>query len=340
MTWLAFRRHRTGLIIAIGITVALGMWMVLLAHGFDTAPVTTYHYPGGALGHYKDLYQGPTILRLPYQADVVSFMLLALPCALGILLGVPLVAGELEDHTNRIAWTQRISRTKWLATKWWVVGIPLLILSAFVVLVTEWWSHHVVMTDFGSLFGSLFGPDYFRGPSRMRPDAFSTTGVVPVAYTLFAFALGAAFGALVRRVSWSIAGTIVTYALVSLIKVTTVRPGLAPQTFVRYAMPGNSATNPLSQLGAGAPWYIGSGYRFVPGSIQPAGQSAGEIGRHCETLQTDYYGCIGRSHLQEGEFFQPASNYWTLQWKESLIYVIASAFLLMLGLWLVRRWRA
>jgi len=338
MTWLAFRRHRTNLIIATGLVVALSGWMALVAHGFDTAPLKSFLQSSGShghdsIGHYRDIYGGPTILRLDYQVDAINLVLLALPCFLGVLLGVPLVAAELADHTNRVAWTQHISRTRWLSTKWWVIGLPLVILSTLVVLVTQWWWHHSVTSGLGSLFGT----NLFGGSSRVQPEVFSVTGVVPVAYTLFAFALGAAIGALARRVSWAIVGTILVYAAASLIMATTIRPNLAPKTFVASTQ-GFPSSSPLTD--GGAPWYIGYGYQFSPGSHHPTDASAADIGRRCENLTGDFYACLTHNDLRTGQFYQPASNYWTLQWKESAIYVIASALLLAIGLWLVRRWRA
>jgi hypothetical protein len=53
-----------------------------------------------------------------------------------------------------------------------------------------------------------------------------------------------------------------------------------------------------------------------------------------------YFTCLSRHRVQEGEFFQSAANYWTLQWREALIYVVACAALLVTSLVLVRRWRA
>jgi len=340
MTWLAFRRHRTNLIIATGIIAVLIGWMAFVVHGFDTAPLRPYLQSTGTIGHntighYRDIYGGPTIFRLDYQSDAITLLLLALPCLLGVLLGVPLVAAELDDHSNRIAWTQRISRTRWLSTKWWVIGLPLVILSTVVVLVTQWWSHHATASGIGSLFGSI----YFNGSSRVAPEMFSITGTVPVAYTLFAFALGAAIGALLRRVSWAIVGTVVVYGVVSLIMATAMRPNLAPKTFVAnsYSSPSSSS---LAMSAGGAPWYIGTGYQFAPGSRHPTDASAATVGLHCEKLNAGYYSCITRNQLQSGSFYQPASNYWTLQWKESAIYLIASASLFLFGLWFVRRWRA
>ena len=339
MIWLAFRRHRTNLAVAGGMTVALIVWMALVGHWYDTAPVTTYREAGGAVGHLRNLYQGAAIFRLPYQAKAINLLLLAFPCILGVLLGVPLVAAELDDHTNRLAWTQQISRTRWLSTKWWVVGLPLVVLSTLVVLTAQWWFHHVGATDLSANIGS----ELFDGASgRMQPEAFSVTGVVPLAYTAFAFSLGTSLGALLRRVSWSIVATLVAYAAVSLFMATTIRPELAPQTFVAYSLNGSNFSPSLVSSANGPPWDLGSGYRFVDGSGQGSGRSATQIGTACETggPPTVYFTCLSRHRVQEGEFFQSAANYWTLQWREALIYVVACAALLVTSLVLVRRWRA
>jgi len=338
MTWLAFRRHRTTLTIATGIVLSLIGWMAFVVHGFDSAHVTPYLQPTGTIGHdtignYQAIYGG--FFSLYYQGLAINLLLLALPCLLGVLLGVPLVAAELDDYTNRVAWTQHISRTRWLSTKWWVIGLPLVILSTVVVLVTQWWSHHATTSG----FGSLFGPIYFNGSSRVGPELFSITGTVPVAYTLFALALGAAIGALLRRVSWAIVGTVVVYGVVSLIMATAIRPDLAPKTFVASSYSSSSPSSLASSAG-GAPWYIGYGYQFAPGSHHPTDASAATLGLQCEQLNAGFYSCLTHNQLEWGSFYQPDSNYWTLQWKESAIYLIASAALLLFGLWLVRRWRA
>ena len=337
MTWLAFRRHRTNLIIATGIALFVIGWMAFVVHGFDTAPLKPYLQSTGTIGHYtirhyRDIYGG--YFSPHYQALAINLVLLALPCLLGVLLGVPMVAAELDDHSNRIAWTQHISRTRWLSTKWWVIGLPLMILSAPVVLVTEWWSHHAVTSG----IGPVYGPDYF-GASRVQPESFSVTGIAPVAYTLFAFALGAAIGALLRRVSWAIVGTVLVFGVVSLTMTTAVRPNLAPKTFVANSYSSPSSTQQTLSAG-GAPWKLGYGFQFAPGSHHPTDVSAATIGHRCEKLNAGYSSCLTDNQLQWGQFYQPASNYWTLQWKESAIYLIASASLLIFGMWLVRRWRA
>jgi len=43
--------------------------------------------------------------------------LASLPLFLGMFIGVPLVAGELEQGTHRLAWTQGITRERWIVSK-------------------------------------------------------------------------------------------------------------------------------------------------------------------------------------------------------------------------------
>ena len=336
MIWVAFRRHRTNLAIAAGLAITLALWMAWVVHGFQTTPFVRDRSAGFPVLPFRDYYRGPWLFQLPHQVDALNFLLLAFPCALGGLLGVPLVSAELEDRTNRLAWSQSISRTRWLLTKWWVVGLPILVISVLVALVTQWWQHQVGTV--GSV--SIFGPVNFGGSGRMQPQVFSVTGVAPVAYTLFAFSLGTAMGALLRRVSWSIVATIVVYAIALAIMVTTVRSNLAPRSFLPYSSSASGVSLPLTHSDGEPPWILGFDYRFVPGSHHPSNSSATELGRNCEVQLADFFTCKTRNSIESGQIFQPPSNYWTLQWRESLIYLAASALLLALCLWLVRRWRA
>ena len=337
MIWLAFRRHRTNLVILFGLTVFMAGWMAYLAHRFDTAPTTTYPGPNGTINSYRDFYSGPTLLRLPYQMDAVNLLLLVFPCLVGALLGVPLVAGELGDHTNRLAWTQRITRTRWLSTKWWVVGLPILLLTTLLVLATQWWSH----LAYGYGLAPVFG---FTGGSRIAPEVYSVTGIVPVCYTLFAFALGTFLGAILRRVSWAIVGTVVGYGLVSFVMVTSVRPDLAPKVFIAFGSASTSnlgaARTALTSLGS-APWMLDTGNQFTPGFHQiPGRPTPDQIAARCESTTGDFIACLNKSHVEEGTYYQPERNYWILQWRESAIYLVATVLLLGVGLVAVRRWRA
>ena len=335
MTWLAFRRHRTNLLILLGLALGLGLWMLVVAHAFDTIPLKSIPGAAGTVYRTRDYFQGPFLLRPPYQADVILYLLLAFPAVAGALLGAPLVAGEFGDATNRLAWTQGITRTRWLVAKWAVVGIPVVLLGWILALVTQWWSHHVIAFKLG---GGIFLSALDTNFSRIDPLSFSTTGVAPIAYTLFAFALGTALGAVLRRVSLAAIGTFVIYGVLALVMVSTVRPALAPQTFVPSPWPTEHVSG-LVIPDARASWYLDSGYKFLPGSHHPNGPSADTLGHGCEGA-ADAVTCFERNRIVPGYYVQPDSNYWPLQWRESLLYSGVAVLLLLVSLGSVRRWRA
>ena len=45
------------------------------------------------------------------------------PALIGIFWGAPLISRELETGTFRLAWTQSVSRTRWLAVKLGLAGL-------------------------------------------------------------------------------------------------------------------------------------------------------------------------------------------------------------------------
>jgi ABC-type transport system involved in multi-copper enzyme maturation permease subunit len=325
------------LILAV-ILIALSIWMAFVAHSYDVASMLrrTNRCPN-PYGSPSSSCTGPI-----GQAQAILLILLALPCLIGLAMGTPLVAGELHGHTNRVAWTQSISRTRWLVTKWLFAAVGLLALSSLFELVVNWWFGHVHVAYIGVL---LFSQGY--GSDHIQPTLFNVTGVVPTAYVLFAFSLGVALGAVIRRTPWAIAATVVAYGLAALVMVTAVRPNLMPQTFVAYST--QAGTSPLS-LGQGtldrAPWVLGFGYRYAPGyKVSFNSPSADAAGRECQVLTegptlNPYDRCITDHHLQAGEFYQAADHYWPLQWREAAIYLGASIILFGIGLWSVRRWRS
>ena len=58
-----------------------------------------------------------------FLRDLLGPLMLAVPALLGIFWGAPLVARELETGTYRLAWTQSVTRTRWLAVKVALVGL-------------------------------------------------------------------------------------------------------------------------------------------------------------------------------------------------------------------------
>ena len=351
MIWLSWRRHRLSLLLIAVLFVALGIWMALVAHWFGILyhlSVEGFKLCGDNVRCEQSFGQRHTVttdfgtFSLSRQATAIDALLLCVPCLLGVVFGAPLVARELTGHTNRLAWTQTVSRTRWLMAKWLVTGVSLISLVALLTWFEWWWYSRV---QFGSAF-----LHYFWG-GVVSPPIFSVSGIVPVAYTAFAFTLGTALGAIIRRSSWAAVGTVVAYIAVGAIVLVGVRPYLAPHDFIT----GDSGIFGINPRGGilerDLPWTLGTGYRFAPGAHVDTGDSATAVGLRCLAKSPESYGdelapaqpyddCLALSRVQVGTLYMPARSYWTLQWRESAIFLALTGGLLALAVRSVRRWRA
>jgi ABC-2 family transporter protein len=111
--------------------------------------------------------------------------------------GAPLVAHELEAGTHRLAWTQSVTRRRWLATKLAVTGLAAVIVTGVFSLVFSWWSF-----------------PFDRVGNRIGTANFGQRGITPIAYAVFALVLGTLAGAVLRRTLAAMAATLVGFIAV------------------------------------------------------------------------------------------------------------------------------
>ena len=137
----------------------------------------------------------PSSHQYAWLQDLNVRVLLVVPALIGTFWGAPLIARELETGTFRLAWTQSVSRSRWLVTKVALVGAASLILTGLLSLVVTWW----------------FGPIDAMNADRFSPLVFDVRGLVPVAYAVFGFALGVALGCALRRTVPAMAATLIVF---------------------------------------------------------------------------------------------------------------------------------
>jgi hypothetical protein len=327
--WLIVRRYRVLMAITVAALTCLGVWMLLLGHASDAAESSFACTHGTFACSTRS-----GIFSLSDQATAVNFLLLLIPCLLGVVFGAPLVAGELEHSTNRLAWTQGMSRNKWLIVKWVAIALFLVVVLAALTFVSQWWTGQA--SAFRNLNLWLAG----FGTGRLQPLYFPVTGLALSAYALFAFALSAALGAVIRKTSWAIFGAVLIYTAVSVLAVFVVRPSLAPQVFVPFTTTTSGFVQSSSGVITDDAWDLGFGYRYAPGT--PSAEmvsSANAVGQQCDDGPS-YTKCFADHHLQMGTFYQPADHYWELQWRESVLLVALTGALFGVTIWSVRRWRS
>jgi len=109
-----------------------------------------------------------------------------LPAAIGAFWGAPLVGREFETGTTHFAWTQSVSRRAWTLTRMAVLGSLITIGALVMGTAIDFW-----LSTFNG-FDLAGGPQTDFSFSHMR-------GSAPVGWWLFAFAIGTATGALMRR---------------------------------------------------------------------------------------------------------------------------------------------
>jgi hypothetical protein len=262
------------------------------------------------------------------------FALYVVPAIIGMFWGAPLVARELEAGTLRMAWTQSVSRTRWLAVKLALVGLASMVAAGLLSLLVSWWARQVDPLD----------P---FGMNRLQPAMFSARGIVPIGYAAFAFTLGVTTGMLIRNTVAAIAVTPVVVGLVEGVMIGWIRSHLiAP---IHATMPLDLATVQAvgSNAGAGANGMSVTAWVTEPGGwmystrvLSGAGRPfLGPRPRACLTGSwSSCLAALGKLHLQETVTYQPADRFWPLQWVET--GVLLGLALLLAGfcfVWIRRR---
>ena len=142
----------------------------------------------------------------------VGLLLLILPMLAGMFWGAPLVARELEHGTHRLVWTQGTSRLRWATTKFGLVTLAVLVITAIYAGMLTWWITPIIQTS-GQGFNYVF---------------FDIHGFVIFGYVLFALALGFFAGAVTGRLLPAMAATIVGFIGVRLLVMLAARDHFLP----------------------------------------------------------------------------------------------------------------
>lgn len=119
--------------------------------------------------------------------QTIGTALSALPVLVGVFLGAPLVAREVESGTFRFAWTQSTNRTRLLFTSLAMLGFAVAAMAAVLGLLFGGWYTHV--------YEVVLSPVYSDWQSRF----FATTWWMLAVWALMALALGTFIGTLIRR---------------------------------------------------------------------------------------------------------------------------------------------
>lgn len=290
-----------------------------------------------------------------FMDHTLDILARAVPALIGIFWGAPLLARERETGTYRLAWTQSVTRSRWLITKLGIGGLATISVAGLLTLTITWWYRSI--DHVGSNQYALFD----------RRD------IAPIGYAAFAFALGALIGAVIGRTVPAMATTLAVYVSARIATAVWVRPHLLPPVHQTMSLLGAGPSAPV-QLGVGSQnggavtlfaqgegpansWTLSSHLLTSSGQQPSSAQISAFLHQYCPNVgpppaSQPGQGSArvvgpeaGRACLEQATktfhllvTYQPANRYWTFQWLETGIFVaLALAAAIGCYWWVTRR---
>jgi hypothetical protein len=284
----------------------------------------------------------------------LGVLVLVTPALIGMFWGAPLVAREFEEGTFRLAWTQSVTRTRWMVVKLAVGGLASVATAGLLSLVVTWWA----------------GPLDRAGLNQFA--TFDQRGIAPIGYAAFAFTLGVLAGALIRRTVTAMFVTLTVFVAVRITEFSWLRPRLLHPVLLNLALnPGSTGygqSGTISVLFSSPTlmpnppdlpntWITSTRIVNAHGQVLTShvlnsacpdigkgrgGGGGGAGGGHTTAPQAvvnAMHECVAKigTTYHQALAYQPASHYWPLQWYELAIFLGAALLLAAACLWRIRR---
>ena len=346
MTWLTWRQFR-----APALTVLIGLAVFGIALAVTGPPLAQeYHLSGLATCTANascataqqtfalQVRQTGVDLPLYFLGIIATYLIAAL---IGMFWAAPLVARELETGTFRLAWTQSVTRTRWLAVKLTLIGLTATVATGLLSLAVTWWSHPIDLANARPAADAGLAL-----PARFAPLVFGSRGVVPIGYAAFAFLLGVAAGIVVRRTLPAMGLTLAVLASVQVLIPAVLRPHYQPSAVSTMALVLTPDRPQSLQLRDGkltvvAPVTMPGAWITSVHTVDSAGRTAAPaIPQACADPAGTVVDCdqaINALNLRQRITYQPADRFWVFQWYELGLYLALTALLTALCVRRIRR---
>ncbi|WP_405819731.1 ABC transporter permease [Streptomyces sp. NBC_01390] len=306
LTWTLLRVHRA----------ALWFWVLYVA---VVAVVLLWAYGPGATAAMDELARSgcrdggvPNLgcdqmdaagVRWSTGVALGSALVFLAPFLIAAWAGGSLIGRELEDGTARLAWTQSVSPTRWLAAK---LAVPAVLIIA------------------GMLPLTLLHRMMWAGSPELRrdnwnwfdPQIFNANGTLATVYPLFGLAVGVLVGMVARR-SLPALGVSLVGTGIAVQQFLSLRPHLWSSETQKAAH--DFSDHPGMTVGEGS--YTSTGARLP--DLTCADDSAKCVARH------DIVGVY--------RDYQPTSHFWPLQLVETGLLLALATVAALIAFAVLRR---
>jgi hypothetical protein len=233
---------------------------------------------------------------------------------IGVALAAPLIL-DLENGTAAFAWTQSVTRRRWLATRLGGAVLTALAAAGVYSLLLGWYRQPIDAT---------FGP--------FSESGFDVQGIVPLAYVLFALGLGLAAGAIWRRTAPAMISAFIAYFAIRISVDTWLRQ--------HYVTPLSATWGPHSNgPNLQQAWMLADGPSNRAGHIF-SDNFAGftRCARGSGMIKSVSQSCLDRMGAgYTHAVYQPASRFWEFQGIEFALFTAVAMLLIAFAAWRVLR---
>ncbi len=316
MVWVTWRQHRGEAMTAVAVGVVLASFIILteleMRTAYDAQGV------GGCLSAVQPANCSGVVNAYQQQFQMYISMyqwLNLVPLLFGIFVGAPLVAREVERTTHLLAWTQGVTRTRWIATKIALLAVGAVLAGIAYTLLMTWWRQPL---------------DLIAG-SGLRPDAFDHEGLVPVGYFAAALSIGIAAGTLLRRTIPAMGVAIVSFLALRFGTIALLRPN-----FIAPLLASAPAGSRPPSLTNGA-WILDDRLRDAAGTTFSGRFAFDQLCGGANDSKEALNSCLQHHGAVEALTYQPADRFWTFQVIELGLFLGISTALMVLTVWWVRR---
>lgn len=324
LRWVTWRQHRLAIAAVVVVLGGLSVFMLFnglaMHHAYTSLGLNTCGKIDGPgcqtqLAIFQQQYVVPWGDHLPH-------LLMFLPGLIGMFVGAPLVARELESGTFRFAWTQGRTRLQWAVTKLVLLGVSLTAIALGFSAVFSWW------------YGA-----FDTVSSRMTTyGAYEVAGLTFAARTLFGFTLGALLGLLIRRTVPAMAATGAAWIAAMLASVTYLRPLIRrPVTVMGALAKGPNSGSGSITLNAdvvshwtqdAAGQHLDDQQLFDQATVANGGTSPSP---------QQFHAYLTQHHYSQWASYRPNDWFWHYQILEASGYTILALLLAVATVLLVRR---
>lgn len=312
MIWVAWRQQRTETLIVVVVLALLAALLVPtgieMASRYDRDGLSACAAVGNA-GGCREAIQSFTA-RFDGLMQLVPWINL-IPGVFGIALAAPLLL-ELEAGTYRLAWTQSITRRRWLAVKLGLTSLAAVLAALAITALMTWWRTPL---------------DHLQGRFE---NAYDFEGTVVVGYVLFALGLSLAVGVVWRRTVPALIAGIAGYVIARIFVQNWLRERFATPIETTWPASSGFQTPKLDKAWVIEVWPSdrnGTAIASPLNPVQGCEQSAGNGG-----VKIVDPSCLP-DNLYNHAVYHPASRFWAFQGIETALFAGVGVALIAFAAW-------